>query len=316
MTTYGVPTVGGYPDYTQSGDMRIPQLFSRVYQDKLYDETIVANITNTDNIGELKSLGDTVIINTIPDVTIGTYYKGKQRSWELCKSDPVIMRVQRASDFAVVQDDVDKKQFWDKDFLGTLAKDAMKKVKIKIDTDFLGSVYADADSSNIGAAAGAKTGFYDLGTTGAPVGITKTNVTDYIMNVLECVADEQSWPDDERWLAVPTWMKGLMNVSDYKDESITGMDSTYKGGRFGKVGKFKMYQTNLYTAIADNSGKTAFPVLFGTKKAIAFVSQLSNTQFFPQLEATSGSGLAGINLYDWKVIAPKQLGYLYCYKAQ
>ena len=311
-----VPGAAGFPDHTRAtGDARIPELYSRVYRKKQYDKVLAANITNTDHTGELKSLGDTVIINSLPDVTVGDYYKGKKREWENCASDPVIMRVNRASDFAVVRDDVDQAQFWDKDFLGKLATDAAKKINIKIDTGLLGSVYADAATTNQGAAAGAKTGFYNLGTDAAPVALTKTNILDVIHERLQTVAAEGNWDEEDTFLVMPAWMKGLINISDYKDESMTGMPSTFKGGKFGKIGMFQTYQTNLYTSYSGG-GKTVFPVLFGSKSAIAFVSQLNKTQYFPNLEATSGSGMAGINLYDWKVINPELLGVLRCYKGE
>lgn len=307
-----VPGVVGHPDYTRSGSANIPELFSRQYRKKQYDKVLAANITNTDHTGELKSQGDTVIINTVPDVTIGDYVKGKKREWENCSSDPIIMRVNRASDFAVVRDDVDQAQFWDKDFLGKLGADAAKKINIKIDTQLLGTVYADAGALNQGATAGAKTGFYNLGTAAAPLGISKTNILDIIHNRVRTVCAEANMDDEDMFLVMPAWMKGLLNISDYKDESMTGMPSTFKGGKFGKIGDFQAYQTNLYTSFSGG-GKTVFPVLFGTKSATAFVSQLSKTQYFPNLEATSGSGLAGINLYDWKVINPELLGVLHCY---
>jgi hypothetical protein len=310
-----VPGAAGQPDYTYDGnDKRIPVLFSRTYRKKFYDETVAANITNTDVEGEIKNMGDTVVVNTIPDVYVGDYYRGKTRQWQLAKSDSVVMKVNRASDFAVARDDVDKKQFWDKNFLQVLAKDAMKKQKIKVDTDLLADVYADADSANKGATAGAKSGSYNLGATGAPIGLNKSNIIDYLHNNVECVADEQTWPDDERWIVIPTWMKGLLNVSDYKDESMTGMDSSLKGGKFGKIGKFAAHQSNLYTAVTD-TGKACYPVLFGHKSAIAFVSQLSDVQYFDKLETTHGSGIAGLNIYDWKVIYGKALGVFYVYKA-
>lgn len=307
-----VPGVPGSPDYTRSGSANIPELFSRTYRKKQYDTVLAANITNTDHTGELKSMGDTVIINTVPDVTVGDYTKGKKREWEACSSDPIIMRVNKASDFAVVRDDVDQAQFWDKDFLSKLGADAAKKINIKIDTGLLGTVYADAGAANQGIAAGAKTGFYNLGSAAAPLGLSKTNILDVIHNRLQSVAGEANWDNEDCFLAMPTWMKGLINISDYKDESMTGMPSTFKGGKFGKIGMFQTYQTNLYTSFAGG-GKTVFPVLFGSKSAIAFVSQLNKTQYFPNLEATSGSGLAGINLYDWKVINPELLGVLHCY---
>jgi hypothetical protein len=311
-----IPSASGSPDFTRSGDARIPEVYSKVYRKKLYDKVLAANITNTDHTGELTKVGDTVIINTVPTVVWEDWYKGKPRNWQQAKSDPVIMRVNRARDFNVVQPVSDAKQFWDKDFLGTLADDSQKQISTYIDRTMLASVYSSAATYNQGATAGMNTGMYNLGVTGTPVGVSKANVVNYFHNVMSCVASEANWDDDDCFVAVPTWMRGLMNVSDYKDESMTGQPSSLRGGRFGKVGKFQCYETNLYTSIADGSGKTCFPVIFGTKDAIAFVSQLIDTEFFPKLEATAGAGLTGIQLFDWSVIFPQALGVLYCYAIQ
>lgn len=310
-----VPGAAGAPDYSNdTGSKNIPQLFSRAYKKKLYAEVCVQNITNTDHTGELKGLGGQVVINSIPDVYVGDYTRGKARQWQYAKSDPVIMTVSRGSDFAVAMDDADKHQFWDKDFLGTLAKDAVKKQKIKIDREFFASVYVDAAAANKGATAGLQLQKYNMGTTGAPVGIDKTNILD-IISFCEGVGDEQSWNDEERFFVMPTWMKTLMNISDYKDESMTGQPSSFKGGKIGSHGKFELFSSTLYTPITDGAN-SCYPVLFGTKSAIAFVAQLSDTHYFPQLESTSGSGIAGNTLYDWKTILPEQLGVLYCYRNQ
>ena len=308
-----VPGVPGQPNYTRSGTANIPEIFDISYLAKQYDSVLATNITTTNHIGVLKSKGDTVIIRTIPDVTIGDYYKGKKREWENCQSDPIIMTVNKASDFAVVIDDIDKAQFEDKNYLGKLADDASKKINIKIDTQMLSTVYVDAGVLNKGATAGAKTQGYNLGATGAPLGLDKINILDIIHERLQVVAAEANMDKENLFIAMPTWMKGLINVSDYKDESMTGMPSSFAGGKFGKIGMFQTYETNLYTAITDGAFK-AFPILFGSKEAIAFVTQLSKTEYFDRLEATSGSGIAGINLYDWKCINPPLLGVLYAYK--
>ena len=311
-----MPSSQGYPDFTRSGDARIPEVYSKVYRKKLYDKVLSANITTTDHTGELKKVGDTVIINTIPTVVWEDWYKGKPRNWQQAKSDPIIMRVSRANDFNVVQPVSDAVQFWDKDWLGTLATDAEKQIAITIDQTMLASVYSSAAAYNQGATAGMRTSGYNLGVSGTPVGVSKGNVINFFHNVMSCVASEANWDDEDCFCAVPTWMRGLMNVSDYKDESMTGMPSSLKGGKFGKVGKFQCYETNLYTAIADGGGKTCYPVIFGTKSAIAFVSQLIDTEFFPKLEATAGAGLTGIQLWDFDVIFPQALGVLYCYAIQ
>ena len=43
---FNIPAIPGAVDYTQqTGDGRIPELFSRIYRDKFYDAVCAANIT-------------------------------------------------------------------------------------------------------------------------------------------------------------------------------------------------------------------------------------------------------------------------------
>jgi len=316
-----IPGVPGSADHTTgTGDARIPKLFSRIYQDKFYDECIAPSICNTKFTGELKGLGNQVTINTIPTVLIKPLVRGQKRQWQECASDPVIMTVNRGNTFDCLILDADKAQMWDKDFIGTLSKDARQQQSIDVDTAFFASNYPDAAAANIGTAAGKKSGAtaavagpgYNLGVTNTPVGINKINAIEKIRDC-QSVADEQSWPKDDRWMVIPTWMENMLDMSDYKDESLTGMTSTLNGGRIGTSAKFKLYSTNLYTPIADGSGKICYPVMFGHKSAISFVSQLANVKYFPELQEVNGAGLCGEYIYDWKVTNPAALGVLYCY---
>jgi len=77
------------PDYTSTGDARIPALFSRIYRDKFYDAVCAANITNTKFTGELKGLGNQVTINTIPTVKIYPLVRGQKRNWQELTSAPL-----------------------------------------------------------------------------------------------------------------------------------------------------------------------------------------------------------------------------------
>ena len=95
---------------------------------------------------------------------------------------------------------------------------------------------------------------------------------------------------------------------------MTGMKSTWAGGRIGTCAKFKLYSTNLYTPIADGSGHTAYPVIYGHISAISFVQQLANVKYFPELQEVNGAGLCGENIFDWDVTYPDALGVLYCYQ--
>jgi hypothetical protein len=306
-------TVAGAPgsiDYTQAGaDKRIPYAFSSKTILKFYDACVIADIANRDYEGEIKAMGDKVVINTTPDVVVNKYYKGKQTSWQDLNSAAVEMNITRAIDFAFKMDKIDLKQFQDKGFMDKCATDAAQQQKIYIDSEFLGSIYADAATANKGTSAGRKTSGYNLGTTGSAIAVTKTNIIDKILD-LSGVAEEQNWPEDNRWLVLPSHFTVMLQQSDLKDTSMTGAESTLPNGRLGKLGKFTIYSSNLYTPAETNR----YNILFGHKSAICFASQLVEVEHFDKLETTFGSGMKGLQVYDWKVTKPESMGVWYAYK--
>lgn len=265
------------------------------------------------NIMEIKGEGSKVIITTIPDVAITDYKKGEDTStkWQNLSSPGVELVIDRAKMFAFKMDKIDIKQFAVK-MMPKASDDAAQQMKIVIDADGLGNVYADAAAANKGLTAGRKSLSYNLGASGSPVVITKSNVLDYIIDC-ESVADEQNWPDSDRWIVIPTWMSGMIMKSDLKDASLTG-DSTsiIRGGRIGQIGKWSIYVTNQYTIISD--GGSCYPITFGHKSGLTFASQLVETEYFDKLESTFGSGMKGLNVYGFKVIKSEAIGYLYCKK--
>jgi len=319
-----VPGAPGAIDYSQAGlDKRIPWAFSNKTILKFYDACVVASITNTDYQGEISGLGSKVIINTTPDTKISKYYKGKLINWQDLSSPSVELEINRAIDFAFKMDKVDLKQFQDKAFLDKQAADAAKQQKIYIDGEFLGSVFVDAAAANKGASAGKKTGItatgsansgYNLGATGAPVAVTKTNIIDKVLE-LSGIGEEQSWDEDGRWLVMPSHFTVMLQQSDLKDTSMTGSESTLPNGRLGKLGKFTLYSSNLLTGVSD-AGQNCYNIMFGHKSAISFASQLEEVEYFDKLETTFGKGMKGLQVYDWKCTKPESLGVWYAYKAQ
>ena len=314
-----VDSISGHPDYTQAGDNKnIPWAFSRKTLVKFYDSAIVANVTNTDYEGEIKQMGDKVVINTIPDVTISKYRKGQNVSWEDLESDAVEMNIDRATQFAFKMDKVDIKQFGDKAYMDKAATDAGQQQKVYVDEEFLlnigGTTGANnlAASANKGNSAGRKSASYALGTSGSGITLTKTNILD---KLIDCsgVMDEQNLPEDGRWIALPSWVVNMIKKSDIKDVSLTGdSQSSLRSGRIGKIDHFMIYSTNLYTSISDSG--TFYTIMFGHMSAIAFAMQLTETEYFDKLETTFGKGMKGLQVYDWKVVKSTSLGCLYAKK--
>ena len=187
------------------------------------------------------------------------------------------------------------------------------QMKIAIETSFLSTIYSDVHASNKGATAGAKTSAFDLGASGAPEQITKTNVLDYI---IDCgsVLDEQNIPETGRWMVIPVWMSGMIKKSDLKDASMTGdPKSPIRSGLLGMIDRFTLYNSNLIATTADGGGQTAYNIIFGTNEAVTFATQLTETETIRSQDSFADK-IRGLQVYGWKAVQPKAFGLLYAYK--
>ena len=138
-----------------------------------------------------------------------------------------------------------------------------------IDQRVLTDVLPDISSLNKGNTAGRITGNIDLGSTGTPVAITKTNVLDYLVD-LGTVLDEANCPEGDRFVVIPAKMAGMIKKSDLKDAALAG-DSTsiLRNGRLGMIDRFTIYMSH---NLSVSSGK--FSLIAGHKMGLTFASQI------------------------------------------
>lgn len=291
------PNASGRPNY--SGNF-IPEIWSGKLIENFYDATVLAAIANTDYEGEIRQHGDTVNIRTTPEITIKTYVKGQTLSVENPDKPKLQLVIDKGEYFACVEDDVDKVQS-DIVLMDTWSKDASERMKIKVDQRVLTDILPDISAYNKGASAGRITGNIDLGTTGTPVAITKSNVLDYIVD-LGTVLDEANCPEGDRFLVIPAKMAGMIKKSDLKDASITGDSmSVIRNGRLGMIDRFTIYMSH---NLSVSSGK--FSIVAGHKMGMTFASQMTNMETI-RSETTFGNIIRGLQVYGYKVVKPEAL---------
>ena len=300
------PISQGSPDYSSSGTTKfIPEVFSGKTQVKFYKKSIVPAISNTDWEGEISKMGDKVNIRTIASVTGGSYSKGQAIKWIEPKSDSIQLVVDKGHYFAIKIDDVNEKQM-DIDMMTKWQEDAAQQTKIGIDADVLQTIYADVPAENQGATAGNDSSAFNLGTTGAPLAITRANILQAIIDA-GTVLDEQSVPEDRGWwLALPPWAIGLIKQSDLNDAAMTGDSKSIirSNGRIGMIDRFEIYNSRL---LATNGTYTR--CMFGSRDALTFASQLTETKTV-DFENTFGRGIKGLTVYGYKVVKPEALGMI------
>lgn len=303
------PVAGGGANYT--GNF-IPEIWSGKLIQNFYDATVLAAISNTEYEGDIRAFGDKVNIRTTPEITIRDYSKGMQLQVERPDKPKLTLNIDQGDYFAAVEDDVDKIQS-DVNLMDAWSRDASEKLKIKIDTKVLSSAILGGATGisglNQGATAGRISGNINLGATGAPVQLTKTNILDYIVD-LGTVLDEANAPESDRWLLLPAWAAGMLKKSDMKDASLTGDTTTpLRNGRLGTLDRFTVYVSHNLYRVSD-TGNTAFSILAGHKMGLTFASQMTEMESL-RAESTFGTIVRGLQVYGFQVVKPEALARLY-----
>jgi len=314
----GVSRVAGHPDYTSAGTSKfIPELWSTKILKKYYMKTVFTQIANTSYEGEIKDFGDKVYIRTVADVTTFDWSKGMTLPKQRPESPDVELLIDKAKGWNLLLDDVDKIQS-DIDLLNSWTNDAAKQLKIAVDSAGLAYVITDSAISayNYGATAGKISAGYNLGASGSPIQITKTNVTDYIDDC-GTVLGENDVPEEGSWLVMPEWMGGMIRKSDIKDASMTGdSKSVMRTNVIGRLGRFNLMTSNqlpTVAAVTDASGFKCYYALFGNMDAITFATQLTKTESLRSTESFD-TIVRGLMVYGYKVIKGQALGYMYIRK--
>lgn len=298
----------------------IPEIWSGKLQAKFYSSTVLAEITNNDWEGEIRDMGDKVQIRTIPNITINNYTKGLTLATEVPTTSLVELNIDQGKYFQVVVDDVDKIQS-DLSLMDIFTNDASQQLKINIDTAVLLGIKGQASADNKGTTAG-KFSNIDLGSssgTKTAILVEKGDVIDHIVEMGQ-VLDEQSAPEEGRWLVINPSIASRIKTSDLKDASITGDTQTpLRNGRLGMIDRFTVYVSNLLptdsSSVAgegSDSSVTGTAIYAGTKDAITFASQISNVETL-RSTATFGNIVRGLNVFGFKVVKPEALVEAFVY---
>lgn len=296
---------------TMSGNY-IPEVWSLKTLVKFYTATVFGEICNTDYEGEIKKFGDKVQIRTIPDITIRDYHIGQKLVRERPSTAKITLNIDQGKYYSI---SVNKVEMFQADiaYVEKWTDDAGQQMKISIDSAILSNVYSDADSDNAGATAGAKSSSYDMGASGSPVGLDKTNILDFLVD-MGSVLDEQDVPETDRWVVLPSLLCGMIKKSDLKDASMTGdAVSPMRNGRMGMIDRFTLYRSNQIATSSDSSGKTAYNLIAGHMAAITFASQLTENRVIPNPD-DFGDLMEGLQVYGYKVIKEEALVHGYVYK--
>ena len=311
------------PDYSGSF---IPQLWSNKLNAKFFANTMMTEIANTSWEGEIKNQGDSIRIRTAPSITINDYAgAGSTLSSEVPVPIFQDLQINKGKYFSVQVNDVLAHQA-DMDLMNMLTDDAAKQLKISIENEcfFNWFVTEGAVAANKGAAAGAISASYGLGTDVAPVNQATSGEMLKMILRMSAALDEQNVPEEGRWLIMSPHDRHILMQSDIAQAYFTGdQSSIVRTGKIGMLDRFTVYVSNLLpkgtTAKASVAGLTATSagatlsnakprrmMVAGTSAAVSFASQITKTE--PLRNQTDfGDIVRGLSVYGRKVVKPEAL---------
>ena len=279
-----ISSSGGNFSFAAGEQHFIPEIFSKKLQAKFYANTVLAEVTTNEYEGEISGQGDKVNIRTVPAVTVADYTGSL--SYADVTSGTVELNINKAKSYAFKVDDILRQQA-DIDFMNAAAEDAAQNMKIAIEQDVFanvgaGSSLTDVNSSEAGTNAG--------------------NILGHILTAGRTL-DENNIPETERFMIIDPATAAIIKNSDLKQAYLTGdAESPIRNGNIGMIDRFTVYvSNNLPSSGSVTTG------LFGHPKAVAYASQMTNTETV-RLESSFGDGVRGLAVYGYKVDVPTAIG--------
>jgi len=300
---------------TYSGTF-IPSVWSSKLNVKFYAATTFGDVSNTNWEGDIKSMGDKVIINNIPSITINAYSVGTSLTYEVPAPSIIELQVDKGYYFGVNVSDVLEYQA-QPNLMDMFTTDAANQMKIKVDTECLQAVVTGCDAANVGATAGKLSGSYAFGTDLAPLALTAASGAGNILATITAMAsalDEQNVPESDRFLIITPVERNMLMSSNLAQAQFMGdATSIIRNGKIGRIDRFDVYVSNLlpkaaagqdYFGVALGSALKRHAIYAGHKSAWTFASQINKVESIPN-PSDFGQLVRGLVVYGRKVVKPE-----------
>ena len=324
-----LPVGGAFNTATPYSGTFIPTLWSSKMNAKFYMAAIFADIANTNWQGEISGMGDKIVINQIPDLTISKYVPGAGLNYQVPTPSTIELQIDQGRYFAFQVNDLLEMQS-KPNLMDTFSSDAAEQMKISVDSDCFYRTFLNGAAANKGATAGSKTGSYNLGTEGSPVQITGGSSL-ALLTSMSGVLDEQNVPESERFLIIdPATRQDLMKSNLAQAQFMGDSQSMVRNGKIGQIDRFTVYVTNNLprlaadgtTWISGDGSDTSLTattnankrrvLLAGHKSALTFASQMTKVETVRN-PYDFGDYVRGVNVYGVKCIKADALAVAVVY---
>lgn len=306
----GIPAASGYPQY--SGNLITP-IFRMELLERWYCSTIYSDVSTTEYTGELNKGGDEIVFWREPKVQVRKYIKNQPIQHDTIDGEPVKMVIDQAYTFSIKVNHIDEQQIqnWENWKAGFLKSAGLELARV-IDPLLLTEMWSSASLDNQGANAGAITHSVNLGTPGAPIVITKENITE-VLSYVHQVLDEACAPKEGRFVTMPPAGIAAMRNSDLKAAYLTGLSwSPLVNGRIPDtvMGFTVLESTYIPTVIDGTVNKLVYHLVAGVKMATAFAATIEDSRVITDKDDWANY-YQGLSVFGFKVLYPDGIVHIY-----
>ena len=273
----------------------IPALWSARLLNALDKSHVFANVVNRDYEGDIKKMGDTVHINTIGAVTIGTYTQNTDFSSgpETLATTDQTLTIDQAKYFNFQVDDIDAAQA-----AGDIMDKAMTRAAYGLadasDKYIAGILAGAADASNLVSA--------------SAVALTSSNVYENVVK-MRTILDKANVPTAGRWLVIPPEMYALILLDDRFVKTGGEMaEGILRTGLVAQAAGFDIYLSNNCVS-ASVSEKVTYTITGGVDAAATYAEQIVSTEAY-RPEKRFADAVKGLHVYGAKVVDKAQIACL------
>ena len=264
-----------------------------ILQEAVY---ITPDVCNRDYEGEIQGVGSSVKIRVVNAPTISTYDDTTGLS-AAERIDPnllhLVINQQKSFNFELTS--IQKMQTGLPDaFIKDQTAEAGKAMADVMD-QYMASLLTDVSSTNV------------IGTASSAKVPTSADMYDYLINLL-VLLDNARAPKRDRFFVIPPVCHALLlRDARFIATGTPKGDTAMQTGEVGMISNAKVFVS---TNVPNAGSGTYYQICAGTKRAWAFVDELTETEVYkPPLQFSTA--VKGLEVYGGKVVRPDWLAKAY-----
>lgn len=292
----------------------------RMFRKRFRDKSILPAITNSEWKGRFKNSGTVLTVPVLPLIKTEKTTPGGDVKYQEPKSTDERFYLNRERYYALrfIEED---QAFSAMDIKSPVRNEASAQLADDMEEEFTSDVYTKVHSANQGKHAGFRSQSFDLGTSGTPVSIYKTDaeasgenkasVVDYLTRCIACLREMPGGKEADPWIVIPTCVAHRLQTSEMKQANMMGdSESLIRKNvvALGSIGGATVFvDDKLPMWNTSDSGKI-YNILFGDNSAVTFVNEV--TMDDPDMKDVNKWGIFYRTkvIYDWFVRYPERLG--------